>query len=242
MNPSSKQLFQTQRARLTPNRKEALKQQLLAAITAPEASPTVTSWHRMSRVFLHGYIFAPLLIILFSFGAAFASADSTPGDILYPVKRQVENIRVLVSPSEEQKLNLQVNFAQKRLEEAERVRSTAPTPTPTALPQATPSSTPTPSTSEEQTQRKSSSPKEHRELRVEKEAVAAVQFLERTKSELEKRGKDDKAKEIEKALEDFRKRRSDILKENRKEAEDAHKEDSRDSSEDSHSEQRDERN
>ena len=241
MNPRSKQLFQTQRARLAPSRKEALKQQLLATIATTEVGASPTPWYRMGRVFLHGYIFAPLLILVFSFGAAFASADSTPGDILYPVKRQVENIRVLVSPTQEQKLNLQVNFAQKRLEEAERVRSTVPTPTPPEAMQTTPSISPTPSNSDEQEPRREPATKERRELRAEKEATTAAQFLERTKSELEKRGKDDKAKEIEKALEDFRKRRSDTLKDARTETEDSHKEDNRGSSEDSHSEQRDER-
>lgn len=59
---------------------------------------------------------AMVLVILF-FGLSTASADSIPGDILYPFKKLTENIQFLLTTGEQNKAELRLTFSEKRLRE-----------------------------------------------------------------------------------------------------------------------------
>lgn len=50
-------------------------------------------------------------------GTAYASTAANPGDILYPIKRAQENVRLTLAPSQENKADLQATFAQERIRE-----------------------------------------------------------------------------------------------------------------------------
>ena len=65
-------------------------------------------------------LLAILLVIIFmgtGVSAAFASSDSLPGDVLYPIKTSVENIQLLLSFDEVKQAQLQIDFAQRRIGE-----------------------------------------------------------------------------------------------------------------------------
>jgi len=67
--------------------------------------------------------FAVLVLIGFSFtGTLYASGDSLPGDILYPVKRTSENIQVAFTPYKYEK-NLYIKILEERLGEADIILS-----------------------------------------------------------------------------------------------------------------------
>lgn len=93
----------------------------LGAQTVEEAPVSV--WKKIQGLFLKTYVIVPLLVLLFISGTTIVSAHALPGDPLYPVKRQIETAQLLFTPSEEAKLDLQVKFAQKRLEEAEEIKA-----------------------------------------------------------------------------------------------------------------------
>jgi len=66
-----------------------------------------------------------LVLIGFSFtGTLYASGDSLPGDILYPVKRTSENIQVAFTPYKYEK-NLYLKILEERLSEADMILSRA---------------------------------------------------------------------------------------------------------------------
>jgi hypothetical protein len=68
---------------------------------------------------------AVLVLIGFSFtGTLYASADSLPGDILYPVKRTSENIQVAFTPYKYEK-NLYLKILEERLGEADMILNQA---------------------------------------------------------------------------------------------------------------------
>ncbi len=104
---------------LSEESKARVKQRLLANLGLQEDIKALpqSKLERLSRLFLKSYVLVPLVCILFITGTAIASANSLPGDKLYGVKRQVEEMRLLTAPTEEKKLQLQIEFAQKRLEE-----------------------------------------------------------------------------------------------------------------------------
>jgi len=69
-------------------------------------------------------ILAMLLIFFISsasIGAAFASQDALPGELLYPVKIAAEKIELAVTKDEIKKTELHLEFAGKRLDEVEQL-------------------------------------------------------------------------------------------------------------------------
>ena len=110
---------------LLPQDKERLKSVILKQISEPELLKAETKkplWKRLfSYRLLSVYTFAPLLLLIFLVAATNASAQALPGDWLYPVKLQVEQIRLLAAPTEQAKVDLQVNFARNRLEELDKI-------------------------------------------------------------------------------------------------------------------------
>lgn len=129
MNEKLKQ-FYNQQARginntLSDTAKHKVKDQIFAKLNAPNVDIQLATdekrWftlQNLRNLLTTPYVIAPLVVMLFLSGTTIASASAQPGDKLYGVKRQVENFQLLVAPSKEMKTKLQVNFAERRLNEA----------------------------------------------------------------------------------------------------------------------------
>lgn len=163
-------------------------------------------WAKLGKIFLKGYILAPLIILIFITGTTMVSASAVPGDTLYPIKRQVENARLLIAPNENARLELQINFAQKRLEEVEKIGGAQ-----------------TSSNTQEQTDEREksnsrdasndytrndemndSTKQRHRQTKAREQANQALEFLDQAKKNLHQKGKEDKVMEIEARVKKFR--------------------------------------
>lgn len=75
-----------------------------------------------SRTFVSAMVVMVLLFVLGT-GTSLASAGSVPGDALYPVKIANEKLRAAVTISEQAKIRFEVQRAERRIEEAERLAS-----------------------------------------------------------------------------------------------------------------------
>lgn len=60
-----------------------------------------------------------LVIVSLTIGTAVAALESNPGDPMYSLKKVVENVQLRLVQGDEQKINLQLKLANKRLEELE---------------------------------------------------------------------------------------------------------------------------
>jgi hypothetical protein len=72
------------------------------------------------RPVLKSSLLAILLVVLLGSGVVFASAQAMPGDFLYPVKIFLEDAR-LTFTSDEKDTNLQINLANERIKEIDRM-------------------------------------------------------------------------------------------------------------------------
>lgn len=84
----------------------------VAAREIPEAGP-IHIWKRFA-----GVAFAGLILTMTAGGTAFASQNSLPGDLLYPVKILSEQMRVTTSFTPEARSHARLKFAQNRVDEA----------------------------------------------------------------------------------------------------------------------------
>lgn len=167
-----------------------------------QLQPEPTSF--WSKFLMHSYVLVPLVVILFIGGTTYASADALPGDALYPLKRQVESARIFIAPTEEAKLELEVNFAQKRLEESERLNNVT-------------------SKQESDAKKEKSPPKQEnirhennnegwarqnkriqRDEKIRKDTENALEFLNKTKKDFEGKGNERKAQEIERKVRGYK--------------------------------------
>lgn len=60
---------------------------------------------------------AVLVVVVLFFGLSAASADSVPGNILYPFKKFTENVQFLMTTGKQDKAELRLTFSEKRLKE-----------------------------------------------------------------------------------------------------------------------------
>jgi hypothetical protein len=81
-------------------------------------SPDRTTPHRFRRHILRYAAAALLTVILAMAGLTSASANSLPGDQLYPIKRAAEDVHLALA-SDEQVASLRVDFAERRIGEFE---------------------------------------------------------------------------------------------------------------------------
>lgn len=108
---------------LSTSAKARVKEKILANLgvqfAAEQKAPLNGSIiEKLKRFFMLPYVMVPLVILLFVGGTSVASAEAQPGDKLYGVKRQVERLQLLTAPDDEARLRLEINFAERRLEEA----------------------------------------------------------------------------------------------------------------------------
>ncbi len=113
----------TQKVELPSSSNQKVKEAIFANLhkAKPESIPSPWKIH-LNSFWLKSYTVVPLALLLMIAGSAFASADSLPGDVFYPVKRTVENLRIITAPTEENKQSLEVEFANKRLLELEKLQ------------------------------------------------------------------------------------------------------------------------
>jgi len=60
---------------------------------------------------------ALLVVVVLFFGLSTASANSVPGDILYPFKKLTENVQFLLTTGKQDRAELRLTFSEKRLKE-----------------------------------------------------------------------------------------------------------------------------
>ncbi len=108
---------------LNPLRKEQIKQNLLAAIDAQ----TETVFHtertivqERKKVNMLRYITGSLLGLSLITGTAFASQSAKPGDVLFPIKKTQEKMRVALTTDDQAKADLSSNIAQQRIDDIEK--------------------------------------------------------------------------------------------------------------------------
>jgi len=115
-----------------PDKKAEFRNVLLARIKRQEAIFQVENanipainWFEFALGKLKPAPILAMLLIFFissaSVGAAFASQDALPGELLYPVKIVTEKIELAVTKDEIKKTELHLEFAGKRLDEVEQL-------------------------------------------------------------------------------------------------------------------------
>lgn len=185
----------------------------LGSVTVDSPTP-VSALGKLSGLLLKSYVLVPLLVILFITGTTYASANSLPGDSLYGVKRQVEKAQLLIAPTEEAKLELEERFAQKRLDEFERISS---------------NQSPDKQGNEEDNEREnvdkssdtvinidgdsvSSDRKNNKwqhQDKAREEADKAVESLKKTREDWQRKGNNEKADEVERKVRQYRQQLED---------------------------------
>lgn len=201
MDQEPKNLFNRYREELSlsADGKSRIKDAVMKRLSEPQPEPPQTLWDRLRGFAMSGYVLVPALLLIVTGLAAAASGSALPGEPLYPVKRQVESIQVMLAPTPEAKLNLQLNFAEERLKELEMVSKTIP-PLPTPQPATT-----TPPEAEPPVPAKDPEPKKTKQrVDAEAEVRRTLDSLERAKKELEKQGKERRSEILEKTIETFK--------------------------------------
>ncbi|HTP11434.1 MAG TPA: DUF5667 domain-containing protein [Anaerolineae bacterium] len=86
--------------------------QLRSNPVSQSTTPRLSPWRRSFALALAAVIAVTLLLST----AVSASAASVPGDVLYPIKRAAEQVRLALTPDEQQ-VDLHLEFARQRLQE-----------------------------------------------------------------------------------------------------------------------------
>jgi hypothetical protein len=85
------------------------------AVSRRAARPRVTIFSRPVLLRLAASI---TIIFMLGWGAAAASSGAVPGDLMYPVKRFSEKVRLLITINEKDEAELRITFSERRLSEA----------------------------------------------------------------------------------------------------------------------------
>lgn len=139
-------------------------------------------------------------ILILLTGTAYASSSAIPGDVLYPVKRAVEDTRVKLASTSETKAKLQVQFTEERLQELEKVERKAPLKlkaTQIKPTEQTPPATATVSTQLEPEPEHEASVAENS---ARTEVSRALRSLEKTQADLQQQGKESVANDLAKTI------------------------------------------
>ncbi len=198
MNEQLKNFYnQTQRTTetsLSEQSKERVKTKIFANLGAQIIEPESDSWtEKFKGMFFRTYVIIPLVCLLFVVGSTSVSAGAIPGDKLYGVKRSVEEMQVLVAPTEEAKLQLQIHFAERRIKEDEKLNEDIK---PNTQPQ---SITETPEVKVEQKI-------EEPQRKIKSEANEAFNFVKEAEKKYRTKGKEQKAKDLEERFKKYQER------------------------------------
>lgn len=142
-------------------------------------------------------LFVPILVtpilLLVVILSGISSAKAVPGDVLYPLKRTIEQSKLLLIPGVQNKAELQVKFAEERLQELEKLNE--------------------PETEKGSGKMTEDKPKVKTSKQLEKEKVAkeelekTISELSESKEKLKKEGRKKQAENIEKTIEKLEKNR-----------------------------------
>ncbi len=198
MNEQLKNFYnQTQRTAetsLSEQSKERVKAKIFANLGAQIIEPESDSWAaKLRSIVFRTYVVIPLICLLFVVGSTSVSAGAIPGDKLYGVKRSVEKMQVLVAPTEEAKLQLQIHFAERRIKEDEKLNKDIKANT---QPQTT---TKTPEVKVEQET-------EEPQRKIKSEANEAFNFVKEAEKKYRTKGKEQKAKDLEERFKKYQER------------------------------------
>ena len=185
-----KRLAQKPARSLDPTHQVAIKTRVLNAILSPRAqsTPVTSGWHT-TLVWLR-YAFATLVsLALLSSGVTFASTYAKPGDLLFPIKKATEQGQIQFAATEDEKIDLQTQFAEKRLEELLEIQKEnegLPSPTENIRPQ--------------EEVRPQVKPKTRAEKLAETEVSAALENLKNLQTELRKKGDTKNAENVNRGI------------------------------------------
>jgi hypothetical protein len=215
-----KQFSGSGRVVLSADAKQRVKNRVFQRLAEQpaEIDPSLSWWTRLRHSFLlKSYILVPLVVLLFVISTAAASAYSLPGEVLYSVKRQVENARVILASTAEAKLELEFNFAEERLTELERLQAYGNAQSE----QKDQANTPTTedgkdnfngkdkqkdNTNNNSGASKARRPASQGEVRARQQAEGALDFLEKTREQYKDPKDNQRAEDLNKRIQDYRKR------------------------------------
>jgi CRISPR/Cas system CSM-associated protein Csm2 small subunit len=131
MNDKLKQLYrqysESGRSALSPEAKSRVKDKVFQRLSEPATEvqlQPVSFWEKLRGSFMvRSYVIVPLALILIIISSTAASATSLPGDLLYPLKRQVESARIWLAPTPAARMDLEVDFAEQRLQELKNLQN-----------------------------------------------------------------------------------------------------------------------
>lgn len=218
---------------LSLDAKQRVKNKVLQRLSeVPEELPeSVSMWSKLRHsMFMKSYVLAPLLLVLFVISATAVSANAVPGDVLYPIKRQVETARILLAPTPEAKLELELNFAEERIHELEKVQTLVNSGSSNSkevevtqedtnnnqtrtFKKDSSDSKEAKNDSDTEDKELSNNSSEHnksavsdREVRARKQAEGALQFLKDTENQYKEKEDHKRAEDLNKKIEDYQKR------------------------------------
>ncbi len=247
-NLYSKAVEHNQSLLLSDSAKNRVKQKVFGNLNNADTNSTTTPslWYRLRHsLLMRSYVLAPLLVLLFVVSTTVASADSVPGDVLYPFKRQVETARIFLAPSNDAKVELELNFAEERIRELEKIREFSPVGASAVSNTESKNSATGQQSLESQDDdlnyiKQEDSRKQkakiqigdaksiEREQKAREQAEHAIEFMEKTRKEYQDKEKE-QAKELEKKIEEYRKKVLEQHKDREEEKyrnEDSHDQDS----------------
>ena len=198
MNDKLKQFYSNNQNQISfsPEEKQRIKEKIFSGLAEPLPEEKISFWRLFRAFTLKAYVIIPLVLILFVAGTTAVSANSIPGDFLYPVKRRVESTRVLLAPTQESKLNLEINFAEKRSQEFDRVKKE--------------DSVKLQVINEQKIEDKENGERKiNRRTKAKEEAEQALKFLEDSRERLHERGDDKRTQRVDKVIENLRDRLED---------------------------------
>lgn len=193
---------------LSSESKQKVKLGLLANLANPENNimpePKGFPWINLKNLFVKSYVVIPLALLLLVGGSTIVSASSLPGDALYPLKRGVETVSVLIAPTEQAKTELKINYAKKRLAELEALnkrnsqQSESANPnnkgiqTNTTITNTNTVSTPNPTT-----------PKSQIRIKAEEDANSAIDLLKTEQKKFQVNNREREAEDLEDQINKF---------------------------------------
>lgn len=195
MNDKLKQFYKNNQEQISFSSevKQRAKDKIFSRLAEPLPEKKISFW----RVFVFKtYVIVPLILVIFITGTTVTSANAIPGDFLYPVKRKVESTRVLLAPTQDSKLNLQINFAEKRFQELDQVKEESVIGPQVIDEQQT--------SNNARNERRSS-----RRIKARAEAEQALHVLEDNRGRLKERGDDERIERVDKVIENLRFRLED---------------------------------
>lgn len=108
---------------LTPEELLAIKSKILLAVNLGTIRPKAKT--SIKHHFIYAWKWAISMLVGLSLigSTALASANSKPGDLLYPIKKTSEKVRLKLAFSEQSKVNLEAEFAMERIDELQRLKN-----------------------------------------------------------------------------------------------------------------------